>query len=189
MTMARFSSWFSDPSHILVCNDARTTRSSPVISFPEHPEIIHSTNYMSQRGDLSLLVIVELLSCVQLFFNPMNCSPPGSLVHGISQVGMQEWVAISSTRRSSYLRDWTHVSCWQADFLPLSRLGIHRLMINFLFCDGIGREARKNPNLLTPSEAFIRCVYKATILEHQTKPNKILGPQFSILFLFTHLKK
>ena len=170
--MGRFSSWFSDLSYILVCNDARTTRSSPVISFPEHPEIIHSTNYMSQRSDLTFPVVFYFLSCVQFWVNPMNCSPPGSFVHGISQAGILEWVAISSIRRSSWLRDWTHVSRWQADFfLPLSHLGIHRLMINFLFCDGIGREARKNPNLSTPSEAFIRCVYKGTILEHQTKPN------------------
>ena len=28
----------------------------------------------------------------------MNCSPPGSSVHGIIQVRIQEWVAISSSK-------------------------------------------------------------------------------------------
>ena len=29
--------------------------------------------------------------------NPMNCSPPGSLVHGILQVSILQWIAISSS--------------------------------------------------------------------------------------------
>ena len=42
--------------------------------------------------------------------DPMDCSPPGSSVHGISQSTILEWVTISS-RGSSWPRDWTHVSC------------------------------------------------------------------------------
>ena len=42
--------------------------------------------------------------------NSMDCSPPGSSVHGILQARILEWVAISSSRGSSRLRDWTHVS-------------------------------------------------------------------------------
>ena len=41
---------------------------------------------------------------------PMDCSPPGSSVHGISQARVLEWVAISSTRGSSQPRDQTQVS-------------------------------------------------------------------------------
>ena len=33
--------------------------------------------------------------------DPMNCSPPGSSVHGISQERILEWVAISFSRGSS----------------------------------------------------------------------------------------
>ena len=40
----------------------------------------------------------------------MDCSPPVSFVHGISQVRILEWFAISSSRGSSWPRDWTHVS-------------------------------------------------------------------------------
>ena len=43
--------------------------------------------------------------------NPLECSPPGSSVHGISQARMLEGVAISSSRGSSRHRDQTRVSC------------------------------------------------------------------------------
>ena len=42
--------------------------------------------------------------------DPMDCSPPGSSVHGISQARILEWVAISFSRRSSQPRDRIHVS-------------------------------------------------------------------------------
>ena len=42
--------------------------------------------------------------------NPVNCSLPGSSVHGIFQARILEWVAISFSRGSSRPRDWTQVS-------------------------------------------------------------------------------
>ena len=58
-----------------------------------------------------LFVVVQSLSCIQLFCGPMDCSPPGSSLHGISQARILEWVAISSSWRSSQPRDQTCVSC------------------------------------------------------------------------------
>ena len=43
--------------------------------------------------------------------DPMNCSPPGSSVHGILRARILEWVAMPSSRASSRPRDQTHVSC------------------------------------------------------------------------------
>ena len=43
--------------------------------------------------------------------NPMECSRPGSSVHGISQAILLDWVAIFSSRRSSPPTDGTRVSC------------------------------------------------------------------------------
>ena len=71
----------------------------------------------------------SLQSCLTLFFfcltlcNPMNCSPPGSSVHGILQARIQEWVAMPSSRRSSWPGDPSHVCllllhCTQMDSLP-----------------------------------------------------------------------
>ena len=58
-------------------------------------------------------------SC-QTFCNPLDCSPPGSSLHRISQIRILEWIAISFSRRYSRRRGWTDVSyngrqilhCW-----------------------------------------------------------------------------
>ena len=42
--------------------------------------------------------------------DPMDCSLPGSSLHGILQARVLEWVAISFSRGSSRPRDWTQVS-------------------------------------------------------------------------------
>ena len=49
-------------------------------------------------------------SCLTLR-DPMDCRPPGSSVHGIFQARILEWVAISSSKGSSWLGDRTHISC------------------------------------------------------------------------------
>ena len=41
----------------------------------------------------------------------MDCSLPGSFVHGILQARIVEWIAISLSRGSSRPRDQTLVSC------------------------------------------------------------------------------
>ena len=48
-------------------------------------------------------------SCLTLC-NPVDCRPPGSSIHGISQARILEWVAISFSRESSRPRDQTRVS-------------------------------------------------------------------------------
>ena len=46
-----------------------------------------------------------------LFCDPVDCTPPGSSVHEISQARILEWVNISFSRGSFQARDWTWVSC------------------------------------------------------------------------------
>ena len=48
-------------------------------------------------------------SCLTLC-NSMDCSLPGSSVHGIFQAIVLEWIAISFSRGSPQPRDWTQVS-------------------------------------------------------------------------------
>ena len=43
--------------------------------------------------------------------NSMDCSSPGSFVHGILQARILEWVAMPSSRGSSRTRDQTRISC------------------------------------------------------------------------------
>ena len=59
---------------------------------------------------LTSLACVCAQSCLTLC-NPVDCSPPGSSVHGISQARILEWVAISSSRGFSRPRTQTHVFC------------------------------------------------------------------------------
>ena len=49
--------------------------------------------------------------------DPMDCSPPGSAIHGILQAGILDWVAISFFWGSFWLRDQTPSPALQADSL------------------------------------------------------------------------
>ena len=49
----------------------------------------------------------------------MDCSPPGSSVHGISQARILEWGVIPFSRAFSQLRDRTCVSCLAGRFFTL----------------------------------------------------------------------
>ena len=73
----------------------------------------------------------QSLSYIQLFATPWTAhSLAGSSVHGISQAGVLEWVAISFSRRSSWPQasnpcsmGFPSLPALQADFFPLSHLG------------------------------------------------------------------
>ena len=53
-----------------------------------------------------ICVYVSLTLC-----DPMDCTPPGSSVHGILQARILEWVVMPSSRGSSWRRDGTRISC------------------------------------------------------------------------------
>ena len=53
----------------------------------------------------------------------MDCNLPGFSVHGILQARIPEWVAISSSRGSSWPRDWTHASCTAGRVSPTEPQG------------------------------------------------------------------
>ena len=78
-----------------------------------------------QQQQFYLCVLACMLShfCHVWLCDPMDCSPPGSSVHGILQTRILEWVAIPFSRGSSWPRDQTHLSLhllhWQAGSLPL----------------------------------------------------------------------
>ena len=61
---------------------------------------------------------VKLLSRVRLC-DTMDCSPPGSSVHGILQARVLEWIAMPSSRGSSRPRDGTQVSCTAGRFFSI----------------------------------------------------------------------
>ena len=96
--------------HTLLNRDSVTRRwrrphqgqSRQALGCPPHP-----------GAPASLVVAAAALSLsrVWLFCNPMYWSLPGSSVHGILQAEILVWVAISSSRGSSWPRDGYCISC------------------------------------------------------------------------------
>ena len=72
------------------------------------------------RGCTSLCMHAKLF---QSLCNLMNCSPPGSSVHGSLQASILEWAAIPFSRGSSRLRNGTLVYCIADRFLLSEWLG------------------------------------------------------------------
>ena len=82
----------------------------------------------------------SLQSCLTLC-SPMDGSPPGSSVHGISQARTLEWAAISSSRGTPDPGMQPASLClphWQADSLPLASLILrkkYRYRLTYLHAD------------------------------------------------------
>ena len=59
----------------------------------------------------------------------MDCSSPGSSVHGILQARILKWVAIPLFRGSSPTKEWNQsLLHWQEDSLVQSHLGNHFIL-------------------------------------------------------------
>ena len=76
--------------------------------------------------EIGIVVVAQSLSRVQLFCDPMDCSLPGSSVHGISQARKLEGVTTPSSRGIPDPGIKCESPAWQADSLPLS----HQLLFS-----------------------------------------------------------
>ena len=72
-----------------------------------------------QDQDLSEKVKMLVTQLCLILCIPMDCSPPGSTVHGILQARILEWVAICFCRGCSWPRNWTQVSCIAGEFFTI----------------------------------------------------------------------
>ena len=63
-----------------------------------------------EGGGITCYSESEVAQSCPTLCDPMDCSPPGSTVHGILQAKVLEWVASSFSRGSSWPRDRTQVS-------------------------------------------------------------------------------
>ena len=75
----------------------------------QHP-LDHRKSKAIPEKHLSDWVSKVVQSCPPLS-NSINCSLPGSSIHGIFQARILEWVVISFSRGSSPPRDQTRISC------------------------------------------------------------------------------
>ena len=93
-----------------ICNRAKLEMTRVFFSDNFKQTMIHPYS-----GMCTCACCAQSLSCVQPC-NPMDCSPPGSSVHGIFQARILEWVGISYSRGSSWPRDGTCTSCLAGGF-------------------------------------------------------------------------
>ena len=106
-------------------------KASSVPHEPSDPEFSPSSGKKGPQSPEDLVPLGMMtgagfpMCCAQsTLCDPVDCSWPGSSVHGISQTRL-EWVAISYSQPSSQPRDQTCVSVFPAlaDSLPLHHLG------------------------------------------------------------------
>ena len=72
-------------------------------------------------------------SCLTLC-DPVDCSLPGSSIHGIFQARSLEWTAISFSRESFWPRDWTQVSRIASRLYCLSHQGSPgNMLMSYIF--------------------------------------------------------
>ena len=67
--------------------------------------------WRNQNRCLSGLLLLCYAQSSPALHDPLDCSPPGSSVHGIFQARILERVAISFSKGISQPRDQTHISC------------------------------------------------------------------------------
>ena len=104
---------------------------------------LKSPLYQGSKNTLYDLIMVDMCCCVCVgvcvwvlvarsrptLCDPMDCSLPGSSVHGILQARILEWVAIPFFRGSSWPRDRTQVSCTAGRFFTAWATREDRLLL------------------------------------------------------------
>ena len=96
-------------------------------------------------------------SCL-ILRNPVDCSPPGSSVHGIFQTRILEWVSISCSRGSSWPKDQTSVSwvsCMAGGFfttMPSEKSWSCWLRVRIQF---LGKQVRSEKCLVSQSHSVM----------------------------------
>ena len=100
------------------------THNSQKVDATECPWTDEQIHKMWSIHTMKVVAAVRSLSPIRLSCNPMDCSPPGSSVHGISQARLLEWVAIPFSQGSFPPKDQTRVSCSASRFSPLSHQGL-----------------------------------------------------------------
>ena len=113
-------------------------------------------------------IVLVAQSCPTLC-DPMDCSPPGSSVHGILQARILERVAIPFSRGSSRLRDGTQVSSIAGRFFIVwATNAIQSVLISYL---------------LLYSNMTITGLLKRIHMNsqtHRTKPRKVPSAEASV---------
>ena len=124
-------------SFFIICSGTITSAKPPYQLLCR--DICHS----KKRGNsaVSILVCSLVTKLCLTLCNPINCSPPGSSVHGIFR--QEKWVATSSSRGPSWLRDPAYVSYTAGGFFTTEPPGKPPILVG-LFCLSVKYRSRCN---------------------------------------------
>ena len=110
--------------------------------------------------------VLSHFSHVCLFCDPVDCSPPGSSVHGILQARILEWGAMPPSRGSSWPRDRTHVSyvsCTGRRIFATSATWEAQLIFSVVL---ISAEPQSDLVILTYTHIYIFFFKKCVLFHH-----------------------
>ena len=113
------------------------------------------------QGNLNTpCVRTKLLQSCPTLCDPLDCSPPGSSVHGILQARTPEWVAISSPKGSFPPRDQTRIS--SVSFT--GRWVVYRHLGNPISTFNVLVSSLRLPTLNLPSSQFTQHIFTRSLL-------------------------
>ena len=109
-----------------ICSVMLPTNSDIFNSFLpiETPFISFSYSFLKKKKiwllwlGIQRVKVLVTQSCPTLY-DPMDCSPSGSSVHGVLQARILGWVVISFSRGFSWPRNWTQCSCITGRFFTI----------------------------------------------------------------------
>ena len=101
--------------------DPRKQAGPQVIEFGRNEGTGEKDQPVKQGGILYHAYCATSLQSCPILCNPMDCSPPGSSVHGILQARILEWVAMPFSRDllDSGIKPMPCFLHWQVNSLPL----------------------------------------------------------------------
>ena len=105
-------------------------------------------NFITTPKDVCLCVLAAQ-SCPTVW-DPMDCSLPGSSVHGILQARILEWVAVSFSRAPSQPRDQTQISCIACGFFTVKEVSFLEVTQLLFYL---------NPSNLAPEASILNVTY------------------------------
>ena len=129
----------------------------------------HPFTFINKSVTWEVMEDKNLKSKFGRFCDSMDCSPPGSSVHGILQARIVEWVAVPFSRGSFQARDWTQAFCSTGTFFTnwATREAQEYWTVSLSLLQGIFLIQQLNRDLL-------HCRRILYCLSHQGSPSLIL---------------
>ena len=109
-------------------------------------------------------------SCLTLS-NPMDCSLPGSSIHGIFQATVLEWGAIASSPLSLSIANYNHFSDTIRDWITNKRVSLNSIRQKLYFRPFMSKHGRQRASWLkTPYLPAVCCAVAEDMAGHQLAP-------------------